>query len=261
LYFGYQRKRKINADLRERNQKINEQAEKLRELNATKDKIFSIIGHDLRGPLASLRGLMGLLAGANLTHDEFTALSRKLKNNLDFVSDDLDNLLSWARSQSGGIQPQPEWFNPHTVVHELNQLYAETARVKNIALENNIPESMEIKADCNHIKLILRNLIGNSIKFSAAGGCVTACGHAHDGKVHLSIMDEGKGMSEEEMKNLFFIGTHFTKLGTNNEKGLGIGLLLVKEFAEKNNGTISVTSEVGKGSTFTVSFHGQNGTS
>jgi len=258
LHFGNQRVKRINEDLHDRSQKINEQAQQLRALNATKDKIFSIIGHDLRGPLATLRGLMDLLAGANLSHQEFTTLSKKLKNNLDFVSDDLDNLLSWARSQAGGIEPRIERFNPHTVVHELNQLYAETARSKNIALENTIPQSMEINADCNHIKLILRNLIGNSIKFSTHGGRVTAHGHAHDGKVHLSIQDQGKGMSEEEMNNLFFIGTHFTKLGTNNEKGLGIGLLLVKEFVEKNNGTISVTSQLGKGSTFTVSFQGQN---
>ncbi|HTH57905.1 MAG TPA: tetratricopeptide repeat-containing sensor histidine kinase [Cyclobacteriaceae bacterium] len=261
MYFGYQRVKKINTDLQDRNQKINEQAQKLRELNATKDKIFSIIGHDLRGPLASLRGLMGLLAGANLSHEEFISLSKKLKNNLDFVSDDLDNLLSWARSQAGGIQPRAEWFNAHTMVHELNQLYAETARAKSVALENAIPQVIEIKADCNHVKLILRNLIGNAIKFSSPGNCITAHGHAHDGKVHLSIVDEGKGMSDHELENLFFIGTHFTKLGTNNEKGLGIGLLLVKEFVEKNNGTISVTSQLGKGSTFTVSLQGQNGES
>lgn len=258
LYFGNQRVKKINTELQERNQKINDQAQQLKELNATKDKIFSIIGHDLRGPLASLRGLMGLLAGANLTHEEFTTLSKKLKSNLDFVSDDLDNLLSWARSQAGGIEPRIERCNPHVIVDELNQLYGETARAKNIILENAIPQAMEIKADCNHIKLILRNLIGNSIKFSTAGGRVTARGQILDDKVHLSIIDQGKGMSADEVRNLFFIGTHFTKLGTSNEKGLGIGLLLVKEFVEKNGGTISVASEVGKGSTFTVSLQRQN---
>jgi signal transduction histidine kinase len=258
LYFGNQRVKKINKDLQDSNQKINEQARQLRELNATKDKIFSIIGHDLRGPLASLRGLMGLLSGANLTHEEFVTLSKKLKDNLDYVSDDLDNLLNWARSQAKGIEPQFEWCKPRGLVQELHQLYAETARAKNVSLENNVPESIEVRADRNHVKLILRNLIGNSIKFSHAGGCVTADGLIHDGKVHVSIIDQGKGMSEEDLKNLFFIGTHFTKLGTNNEKGLGIGLLLVKEFVEKNNGRISVVSEFGKGSTFTVSLQGQN---
>lgn len=258
LYSANQRVKKINSDLHDRNQKINEQTVQLKELNATKDKIFSIIGHDLRGPLASLRGLMGLLSGSNLTHEEFVTLSQKLKNNLDYVSDDLDNLLNWARSQSRGIEPQLEWCSPHSVVHELHQLYAEVARVKNISLENRVSPTIEVHADRNHIKLILRNLIGNSIKFTNAGGRVTTEGSIKNGRAHLAIVDTGKGMSDDEVKKLFFIGTHFSKLGTNNEKGLGIGLLLVREFAEKNNGTISVTSEVGKGSTFTFSLQGQN---
>lgn len=257
LYFANQRVKKINTDLHDRNQKINEQTVQLKELNATKDKVFSIIGHDLRGPLASLRGLMGLLSGSNLTHEEFVTLSKKLKNNLDYVSDDLDNLLNWARSQARGIEPQFEWCKAHSVVHELHQLYSEVARVKNISLENCVPETMEVNVDPNHIKLILRNLIGNSIKFTSAGGRITTEGLIKNGKAHLSIADTGKGMSEDEVKKLFFIGTHFTKLGTNNEKGLGIGLLLVREFAEKNKGTISVSSEEGKGSTFTISLQGQ----
>ncbi|MBI1767376.1 MAG: tetratricopeptide repeat protein [Bacteroidetes bacterium] len=255
LYYGNKRVKKINTELHDSNKKINVQSTQLSELNATKDKIFSIIGHDLRSPLASLRGLMDLVSGSNLTQEEFVHFSKKLKNNLDYVSDDLDNLLNWARAQSRSIDPQFEQCNPRSIVDELHHLYTETAQAKNVALENSIPEALEINADRNHLKLILRNLIGNSIKFSQ-GGSITATGHIHNDRAILSITDEGKGMSDEEVKNLFFIGTHFTKPGTNNEKGLGIGLLLVREFVEKNNGTISVKSELGRGSIFTISLQG-----
>ncbi|GHN00647.1 hypothetical protein WSM22_21360 [Cytophagales bacterium WSM2-2] len=258
LYYTNLRVKKYNIDLQERNRKINEQTIQLRDLNATKDKIFSIISHDLRSPLASLRGLMDLASGANLSQEEFLRFAKSLKNNLDYVSDDLDNLLSWARSQSKGIVPQFGPSNPFSIVKELHDLYGEAARMKNIELENTIDESVHIHADRNHLKLILRNLIGNSIKFSDNGGNVSTACHVHSGKVALSVTDRGKGMSEEEVEKLFFIGTHFTTRGTNNEKGLGIGLLLVKEFVEKNNGTISVVSELGKGSTFTIMLQGHS---
>ncbi len=256
LYFSNRQTAKMNSILTDKNEKINVQALQLKELNAAKDKLFSIISHDIRGPLASLRGLMNLLNDSNLTKEEFVNLSHTLKINLDYVSDDLDNLLNWARTQLKGFEANFELNSLARVVEEKINLYSEAAKAKDISFENRVSDDIEIVADKNHLGLILRNLIGNAIKFSNPGGKITLTSRIEKGKASLSITDTGRGMTEEEVKNLFFIGTHFTKPGTKNEKGLGIGLLLVKEFLEKNKGSISVISQPEKGSTFTVVLQG-----
>jgi Signal transduction histidine kinase len=256
LYYSNRRAAKMNLILTDKNEKINFQTQQLGELNATKDKLFSIISHDLRSPLASLRGLMGLLNESNLTQAEFVQISKTLKINLDYVSDDLDNLLNWARTQLKGFEPTFELNSLRKVIDEKFNLYSQAAQEKEITLENRISDEIEIIADRNHLGLIIRNLIGNAIKFSNTGGSIVIDGRIEKGRAIISIADTGMGMTEQEVKNLFFIGTHFTKPGTHNEKGLGIGLLLVKEFVEKNKGTISVTSEAGKGSIFTIALQG-----
>lgn len=248
------RLKKVNRELESKNEQINIQAKQLGSLNATKDKLFSIIGHDLRSPVVSLRGLLELVNTSQLSQDEFIIFSKKLKNTLDYVHQDLDNLLTWARTQLSGFEANPQYGNLFKMVEEKCNLFAESTQIKGVRLLNKVPDDLEVFADMNHLSLILRNLIGNAVKFNNPGGSIEITSSLEGGVVTISVTDSGRGMTVEEIGRLFHIGTHFTKPGTHNEKGMGIGLLLVKEFVEKNRGSISVQSEMGKGTTFTITL-------
>ncbi len=237
---------------------INRQANDLMKLNATKDKIFSIIGHDLRSPLAGLSGLMNLISQNALTQQEFLEVSKPLKSNLEYVHSDLDNLLQWANNQIKGIKPFFTNTLLHSVVIEKINLLGEVAKAKGISVEYQVPETIQVFTDLNHLGLIVRNLLSNAIKFSNPGGIVKIAAIQDHEIVRLTVSDTGVGMSAQEVEKLFKIDSHFTKPGTQKEKGFGLGLMLVKEFVEINNGMISVTSQPGQGSSFTVSLKGDS---
>lgn len=260
LFYTNRKISRINTELKTSNTKIALQANELRILNGTKDKLFSIISHDLRSPLASLKGLLQLMAGDNVTQQEFNKLSINLKRSVDYVSDDLDNMLQWARAQVQGLAPELNVVNLRRIVDNKMMLFAEAAKAKEISLHNNVDAGVEVIVDENHLILIIRNLISNAIKFCRAGGAITASTALVDQRVHISISDTGVGMTKDEIEKLFSIETHFSKPGTQNEKGMGLGLLLVKEFITKNHGSVRVESEFGNGSTFIVSFPGRKKT-
>ncbi len=248
------RNRKIaNLLLKERNVLIDHQKQELVALNATKDKIFSIIGHDLRGPLASLKGLMDLASSAALTKEEFIEISKNIKSNLEYVREDMDNLLSWARTQLKGFDPAPVEIDLKKAVEEKIQLLNESAKSKAITLQSDIEEGTIVLADKDNLDIILRNLMGNAIKFTLPAGTVKISSSYQDDNCFISVSDTGIGLAHDEVEKLFRPESHFSKPGTKKEKGLGIGLLLVKEFVEKNGGAISVRSEQDKGSVFTFS--------
>jgi two-component system sensor histidine kinase/response regulator len=256
-------RKQANFLLKERNRLIDHQKQELIGLNATKDKIFSIIGHDLRSPLATLRGLMDLVSNQSLSKEEFIELSQNLKLNLEYVHEDMDNLLNWARTQLKGFEPSPSEVDLLAAVEEKIQLLSESAKSKAITLQSNVEEGTTVLIDKNNLDLILRNLLGNAIKFSLPAGTVTISSSIIESMCAISVTDTGIGLMKEEVEKLFHPESHFSKPGTNREKGLGIGLLLVKEFVEKNGGTISVSSEPGKGSVFTftvkaISFPNKN---
>lgn len=241
----------INLQLKQKNKEIRAQAKQLSNLNLTKDKLFSVIGHDLRSPLASLKALISILGHKNLSHEEFSSIIEKLHRRLDSVYDDLDNLLQWAQSQLKGLQVNTESFNLKELADAKIELFKEAARLKNVKLINEMDEDCYACADKNHIRIVLRNLLTNAIKFTPAGGTVKVQCRQADDQFEVSVSDSGVGIGMEDLSKLFNADTHFTKRGTNEEKGIGIGLLLVKEFIEKNGGSIWVRSEFGKGSTFT----------
>ncbi len=243
-----------NFLLKERNKLIDNQKLQLIGLNATKDKIFSIIGHDLRGPLASLRGLIELASNERLSREEFMEMSKTSKLNLDYVNEDMDNLLNWARTQLKGFEPVLTHVDLKNSVEEKIHLLSEPAKSKAITLQSDIQEGTLVLVDKNNLDIILRNLIGNAIKFSLPAGTVRISAVFQNGICHVSVADRGVGLAKDEIEKLFRPESHFSKQGTNREKGLGIGLLLVKEFVEKNGGTISVKSEIGKGSVFTFTL-------
>jgi signal transduction histidine kinase len=235
---------------------IRQQAEELKKLNATKDKIFSIIGHDMRSPLMGLHGLLNLISHNAITQKEFLEFSTDLKQNLEYVRNDLDNLLNWANAQLKGIKPTFENVSAYQVVNEKINLLLELAKVKNISFKNDVASNIYIYTDPNHLGLIARNLLANAVKFSKPGGAITISASVLNGSVQLTVTDTGVGMSDEDVNKLFKVDSHFTKKGTQNEKGMGLGLLLVKEFIQINNGSVSVTSKLGQGSSFTVSMKG-----
>jgi two-component system, sensor histidine kinase and response regulator len=254
LFYNNRYNSKAKFALEEKNKKVETQAHQLRNLNTTKDKLFSIIGHDLRSPVASLRALLEILETSGLTQQEFVEVTRSLKRNLDSVYDDLDNLLLWAQTQLKGLQAFPEEFDLRKLAEEKLVLFNDLAANKKINMVNKIQAGTLVMADRNHVSLIFRNLIANAIKFSEPGGTVVINALEQGDHCEITVSDSGVGISREDIQKLFNAETHFTRPGTYKEKGVGIGLLLSKEFIETNKGSIKVSSELGKGTIFTFTL-------
>jgi signal transduction histidine kinase len=226
----------------------------INELNATKDKFFSIIAHDLRNPLGSFKEVTRLL---NDAYDDFTEQERKefleiLKSSSENIYSLLENLLEWSMSQKGAIQFNPVKFELNDIVIPTINVLKLSAENKSIQIENNIKNDTIITADPNLMTTVLRNIISNAIKFTSPNGTVKISSITDNNYINISITDTGIGMSPKIIEKLFRIDVNINSLGTSNEKGTGLGLILCKEFIEKHNGKISVESEIGKGSTFLI---------
>lgn len=237
-------------------QKIRESEARLRELNATKDKFFSIIAHDLKNPFNSIIGFSDLLKedahALNVKEIEDYAgiISMAANNTLQL----LENLLEWARIQQGSISFNPRLLVLHELVNEAVRVVHNAAQQKKIELLNDVPRQIIINADDNMIKTLIRNLLTNAIKFSHAGGEVKISALEENESIRVSVADNGVGISAENVDKLFQIGSDISSKGTNNEKGTGLGLILCKEFVEKHGGRIWAESEKGTGSTFIFSL-------
>ncbi len=256
VLYGYFIKRRSNMVLKVANKKVSDQNTELNELNATKDKFFSIISHDLKGPLNSLSSFSNLLINytESLSPEEIKALATDLDKSIKNLFSLLENLLEWSRSQTGKIEFQPENFDLAELLEENKTLLEVQAGNKNIQLTNTNQEPIEIHANKNSINTVIRNLISNSIKFTPEGGSITLSSTIKPGSVQVSVKDTGVGMSKEVIEKLFRIDTKHSTKGTAEEKGTGLGLILCKDFVEKNGGTIWVESELEKGSTFSFSL-------
>jgi signal transduction histidine kinase/predicted negative regulator of RcsB-dependent stress response len=251
LFMSNHFNRKGKHELELKNLEIQRQAQQLTNVNAAKDKLFSIISHDLRSPVASLKGLMEIISSSILSQEQFIEVTQKLKKSIDVVHEDLDNVLHWAQSQLHGIQVNREEIPLRAISEEMLSLFGDALRMKRINVLNEIDVEAVALADKNQMKLVFRNLIANSIKFNEPGGMIRLSVRHRKNKLEVSVMDSGIGIALDELGKLFNAETHFSKPGTNKEKGIGIGLLLTKEFVENNGGSIWVTSEHGKGATFT----------
>jgi signal transduction histidine kinase len=255
VLFWYNRhNRSAKLALEQRNKAIEHQARQLRNLNATKDKLFSIISHDLRSPVASLLALMELISKSGLSQEQFVNITATLKRNLDSVYEDLDNLLLWAQTQLKGLQAFPESFDLGKLAEEKIKLFADLAKNKRITVTNKIPLETFVFADRNHVSLIFRNLIANAIKFNRTEGTITISVAENEDCCEIIVADTGVGISKEDIDKLFNAETHFTRPGTEKEKGVGIGLLITKEFVETNHGSITVNSQLGVGTVFKFSL-------
>jgi len=224
----------------------------LAQLNSTKDKFFSIISHDLRTPLNSFNDLISSL---NNYYDDFTVEEIKkhigsLKKSSDNLLLLLENLLLWANVQSKGIEPiQENIILTELIEQEISNLN-EYATKKEIQIINKIEANLQAFADKDMISVVIRNLISNSIKFSKAGTKVNIDGHSENGYIEVSFTDTGVGISDEVKEKIFKLESKYSTLGTNLEKGTGLGLCLSKEFIEKNKGKIRFESEVNIGTSF-----------
>ena len=240
---------------RKRNEEqVIKYAEELKNLNAAKDKFFSIISHDLRSPFNSLLGLTEFLTHSygEMNPSEIKNSILNIYNSAQQVYNLILNLLEWSMLQSGRLTVEKSVINLAELGIEIMNLYKEGANNKKLELINNMNENILIYADKYMIDTIIRNFVSNSIKFTNPGGKIIIKGVINGDNAEVSVTDTGIGISPENQKNLFRIDEQFRRDGTANEKGTGIGLILCKEFAEKNGGVLWVESEEGKGSRFSI---------
>ena len=242
----------LQSELIAAKEKAEESEIQLRELNATKDKLFSIIAHDLRSPFQNILSLSDLFI-ANFQGNEvqqnsalLEMISLSARNTLVL----LDNLLHWAKFQNGQINSKPENLVLSAVIKDIFAFSMTSAKFKNISLDYIPTTDIGVFVNEDMLKLVLRNLISNAIKFTKPGGNINISATTAQNQVEISVSDNGVGMNDATVKNLFNIAENSTSVGTANERGSGLGLVLCKEFVEKLNGTIWVESELGKGSDF-----------
>jgi signal transduction histidine kinase len=225
---------------------------KLKELNASKDKFFSIIAHDLRNPFGAVLGFAEILyrEAKELSSDEIIEYSSYILQQSRTIYDLLENLLSWSRIQTGRIEFKPEPLPLFDCVNEIVTINQSVALKKQIELAYDCAPDLNIFADRNMLLTVLRNLTSNAMKFTEPGGSVKIRATSPNDEIRISVRDSGIGMSSEDIQKLFKIDTHHSTIGTNEEKGSGLGLVLCKEFIEKHNGRIWVESQPGAGSEF-----------
>lgn len=250
-----ERKRMLNK-LYIQHTSIQDQASTLKQINHVKDRMFSIISHDLRGPVASLKGLIEFMKTNSLTIEESEMVVKELKQSVGGIDMLLENLLVWAQIQiRGDLSTKKEKIYIQEIANEIIFVATNSAQQKQIELQTKIDDQLTILADKNHISLILRNLVNNAIKFTPKNGYVIIEAHKEkNGKVKLCVEDTGVGMTEHEIAQLFNVEKTYSQLGTENEKGSGLGLMFVKEYIHNLGGQFNITSEKGKGSRFCVTI-------
>ncbi len=236
---------------------LKESNEELKFLNASKDKFFSIIAHDLRGPFHSLLNASELLATEieTLSQEEITYFSKSLKDNLKKLFVLMENLLNWSMMQRDLLVYNPININLHEFTSEIIGTLKQSAIEKDITLSDNVENETFVYADADMLRSILQNLIINAIKFSTNNGTIIISSINKNDLVEVSIKDKGIGIEPQKSSALFNFNQLFTTTGTAGEKGTGLGLPICKEFVERNGGKIWVESEVGKGSKFTFTLH------
>ncbi|MFM8832714.1 MAG: sensor histidine kinase, partial [Cytophagales bacterium] len=221
----------------------------LEQLNQVKDKFFSIVSHDLRSPMNALSAVLDLMNKEQITQDEFKELSKELQVRFNHTRGLINNLLDWALLQMDKLKIQVEKINMKDLV-ATNLSMLESLQLKKVTIKNLIDPSVVTLGDRNMINLVIRNLITNAIKFSEIGGEIIVSTKEIEGFYTISVQDFGVGIAPDIQKILFQKTTGYSTRGTANEKGTGLGLILSKEFVERNGGKIWLESEPGKGSTF-----------
>lgn len=245
-----------NVELNMQNAQIVKHRDELKELNATKDKFFSIISHDLRNPFNYIIGFTELIS-TNIKNGKYTnfekyinLINKEAKNTYNL----LENLLDWSRSQTGRITYQPEKIDLSKFAEEVIDELESSFNSKKILAVNNIKDSIEVKADHNMLHTVFRNLLTNAIKYTHKQGQIELTAIKNENMAEITVKDNGVGINDEIKNDLFKIDVETTTKGTANESGTGLGLILCKEFVERHNGKIWVESKINEGSKFTFTI-------
>ncbi|WP_321279897.1 PAS domain-containing sensor histidine kinase [Marinifilum fragile] len=234
--------------------KLNEKA--LEDAVKTKDKFFSIIAHDLKNPFNAMLPIIHILKENHLDmqREQLSEMIELINSSVKQEYNLLKNLLEWSRAQTGAIKLKPERIELRQLFESNLLLHRAVAENKNISIEVNDPESYNVLSDKYMLETVIRNLVSNALKFTETNGNIKIHITENKNQVLCSVQDNGIGISPENQQKLFRIDTNYTRLGTKDESGTGLGLILCKEFVEKNGGSITVQSEVAVGSTFTFSL-------
>ncbi len=261
IFRNYKHKQKLYLQLGRNFNKIKDQKlvieEKnndLEELNATKDKLFSIIAHDLKSPFNIILGFSEQLSDQyeKLTEDKRKHYIEEINISSNKAFKLLNNLLTWSRSQGGGIEINKTKHELSNFIKESIEVYLTMAMRKSLEVNNEIPEGMSVSMDELTMKAVFGNLFNNAIKFTPKGGSITFSAKPHVHYTEINIEDTGVGIPRNKIKKLFKVSKNISTAGTNNEKGTGLGLVICHDFVTKNDGIINVRSRTGKGSKFTI---------
>ncbi len=239
------------------NEKLSRLNKQLKDTVASRNKFFSIIAHDLKDPFNTLIGFSDILLKSveTASPQEISEIVKHIYESSVFGFELLNNLLEWSSSQTGRIKYNPEKVEVTAFANRIVDLLKSTAEKKQISLIVSVETEHVVMADRKMIETVLRNLVSNALKFTSAGGSVSIqSGTIDNSTVKISVKDTGRGIAEEDIKKLFRVEETFSTPGTDHERGTGLGLLLCKEFVEKNCGEIVVESEVGVGSEFTITL-------
>lgn len=239
-------KRNANS-LRNLNQQLEHKTIGLNEANKTKDKLFSIIGHDLKGPITGLKQLFDMLLDKQISRQEFDSFLPKMKMKIEHILFSLNNLLSWGTTQLKGERIDPKAFELNDTLENTIKLLSDAMHTKKIELLNTVDKNINVWADDNHIEIVIRNLLSNAIKFTPEGGQIHIASEKQDEAWKVSIKDSGVGMPKDIQTQIFVENKRVSTYGTNNEAGTGLGLLISVEMIRKNKGEIWVESNMNQG--------------
>lgn len=235
---------------------VQKQKEDLQELNNLKDKMLSIISHDVRGPLGQLKSVLSLVIDGYISKEKSEHLLKEIHKHVQETENLLDTLVTWAsiQLQEGDMQMKEELIALKPIIENESKLFSSQMQQKNLIFSCIVPNQLYVTSDANILALVIRNLLSNAIKFSHLGGKIEISTIEQEKYIVLSVKDTGVGITPERLNEILELGKNSSTRGTNNEKGSGLGLRLCKEFIEKSGGKLHIESEVGKGSTFLVSI-------
>jgi two-component system sensor histidine kinase/response regulator len=238
--------------LKEKTNELSLSNQQLKEMSDAKEKIFSIIAHDVKSPINTLKGTLDLIQNNLITKEDIHLHAKNISIKLNQLNENLTLLLEWSKSQMQGIKVNAEVFelNPHLI--ETINIFQQALELKKIKINLSIGDLIFVNADPFHVSLILRILISNAIKFSYENSEINITAIKRNNKVEISIEDHGVGMDENTLKNLFTSIKINPEFGTHNERGTGLGLLLTQEFLLQNNGSITINSVLDKGTTCSI---------
>jgi signal transduction histidine kinase len=234
--------------------KVQERSGELITANEVKDRLLSVMSHDIKSPLNSLRGILQIYNSGAISQQEFAQYTQHIENDLSKTSILVENILYWTASQLKGVQVKMEEFALYNLLEENLNLFRTIAANKKLSLIHNAPKSLVVKSDRNILNLVLRNLISNAIKFSFEGGKIEILVKEGKEKLMIEVQDQGVGMDDETLETLLAPELVVSTSGTGNEKGTGLGLALCRDYLRKAGGELTVDSEKGVGSTFCITM-------